>query len=381
MKKKNKEKQIIKEIPVYTINTIKRKEQNIEDKTNLNKLCICFYKQKTLNTIYEQIKDIVNSNEFQIMYSSLNININDIVYIHYPLVYYSFKQTISFSHIEYNLEDIFNHKEKEKIKEASIEMASQYNNLIKILKTLYQNKISTSIFLTNSIHRHPSNSGFSYIDKNKSLDNPGVIYRNKKANNALQVDSVIYVKETIENKYKYYPYWTWTWTIYHEKENKDNKENKEILLSDNLVNIVNVNIEKINEEENIKGIYENIRSIALLLKDKEEEIKKEELPEDLHNTLGLIIDTNFKFTNTSELFEYAINTQIKNQGLSIEDLINKYHILTKHIKFKPYLLITYLMFDFYNKQYKNKIFINLADFEERKYEYKSLYWHHWYYPY
>jgi len=335
-----------------------RKIQNVQDSINYDKICIAFFKQKALNKIYEIVKDTVKENEFQIMYSSLNIKIKDIVYLHYPLVFYSFKQEIYHSHIDYDLKDIFEHELKSEFIEKSKELAKQYNSIINILKTIYNNDIKTSIFLTNSIHRHPGNFGFSSTDLSKDLENPGVIYRNKIANNILQVDNVIYIKE-----YK---------NISNNLNNLNNSNNFEVKFCDNLANIVNV--KEVND--NIEGTYERLANITLLLKEKKDN-KEKIRKRNFENVLGIEINLNTHFDNLKDLLQISLNKlNNKKRKNSVQEIIESYYIYKKYTDFRSYLILIYLMYDFLIKDYTNKIFINLDDFKEKA-RYYIHYWDNW----
>ena len=171
--------------PTAVIRTVR--EQLVQDREDRSQLCITFFHQKDLNEIYRLLSPVVGGNEYQVMYHSLNIRMNSL-YLVFPLLYYSFPQTISSAHIDYQLEDIFSRasETKEEARQVAEKMMKAYR-----LRQIFPTARFT-LTPTNSIHRHPGHFGFSSTDKSKSVDNPGVIYRNKNANELLQNDSVIY---------------------------------------------------------------------------------------------------------------------------------------------------------------------------------------------
>lgn len=167
-----------------------------KDTERKDKLSIVFFDSKVLNKITEMCIPQAKGSEFQVHYRAIAVHIEKDgfeVVITIPTAFYNFKQEVSISSVDYDLNDIDN--EAESAKEDSEKMTSH------LLKELpFFNALTTMGYDVSfkegdlgSIHRHPGRFGFSSIDLGKNPEFPGVIYRNKIAKDKFQTDSVMYI--------------------------------------------------------------------------------------------------------------------------------------------------------------------------------------------
>ena len=170
------------------------------DVKNHNILSLVLFKQSTLEDIADECIPYANSSEFQVHYRSIIVRLwndrNELI-VTVPTAFFNFKQTVA--HASVNFETIHEAHAAEATKassHATMPTLLQEFPALQGLKTYADaNGFSYSIVESNSgsIHRHPGDFSFSSIDRDKSPDEPGVIYRHLNAVNAVKTDSVIYL--------------------------------------------------------------------------------------------------------------------------------------------------------------------------------------------
>jgi hypothetical protein len=177
--------------------TTKKTRKNIErpiEKVNIKNLGVLIITRSKLSEIWDIVKDKVGSNEFQIHYHSVTFKCSkdgSDMYLVIPTAFYTFPQNISSILIEYKMSDIEPASKKvldihNKVMQK-MHIVEEYLNLLKIFDSV----TPMSVF-DNSLHRHPHEFGFSNIDLDNDPENPGIIFRKKKAQNYPQMDSVMY---------------------------------------------------------------------------------------------------------------------------------------------------------------------------------------------
>lgn len=160
---------------------------------------IACFKQSDLNKIANVCTPAAGGSEFQIHYRALQICLTKgikRVVITLPTTYFNFPQDVTVGSVDYLLDDIKSIADNEEVKKLDMniikKIANDFNNIIK--ESDFQNLEVT--FITGemgSIHRHPGEFGFSSIDLDNSTTNPGIIFRNKKCEDRIQTDSIIYI--------------------------------------------------------------------------------------------------------------------------------------------------------------------------------------------
>lgn len=170
------------------------------DVKNSNILSLVLFKQSTLVDIANTCIPYANTSEFQVHYRSVIVRLknatNELI-ITVPTAFFNFKQTVSHASVNFATIDENNAAECSKASSNAIVPALLKEfPALQALKTYAEHHgFEYAIVESNSgsIHRHPGDFSFSGIDRDKSPDEPGVIYRHLNATNAVKTDSVIYL--------------------------------------------------------------------------------------------------------------------------------------------------------------------------------------------
>lgn len=170
------------------------------DVKNSNILSVVLFKQSTLENIASTCLPFANASEFQVHYRSIIVRLknatNELI-VTVPTAFFNFKQTVAHASVNFATADEGTAAENAKTgSNRVIPVLLQEFPALQALKAYADhNGFEYSIVESNngSIHRHPGDFSFSSIDRDKSPNEPGVIYRHLNANNAVKVDSVIYL--------------------------------------------------------------------------------------------------------------------------------------------------------------------------------------------
>lgn len=123
-----------------------------------NVLTIVLYDHKDLDKIRKDSGKLAKSNEYQCHYFALvrtEKTDNATVHIVVPLVYYNYKQQVSFATIDFNMNDVTEIAKKlEKVARLQAKRATLI--LKEVPYTMLDNaEISYKLTYYNNIHRHP----------------------------------------------------------------------------------------------------------------------------------------------------------------------------------------------------------------------------------
>ena len=166
-----------------------------------NKFGVVLFHQSILNQISAICKPAAGSSEFQVHYHSLitrvwddEVEFNVVI----PLAFYNFPQEVSAASVHYDLIEV--KQESDKVAGIADDLAEQYLSQMPILSALKEMGMRTEIQIVDngSIHRHPSRFSFSTVDLDTDPTNPGVIFRQAKADDMVQMDSVIFLGSQTE---------------------------------------------------------------------------------------------------------------------------------------------------------------------------------------
>lgn len=170
------------------------------DVKNPNILSLVLFKQSTLEDIADTCLPFAKGSEFQVHYRSIIVRLknatNELI-VTVPTAFFNFKQTVA--HASVNFETAHEAGAAEAAKPSSNRVVSAILREFPALQNLKayadHNGFEYSIVESNSgsIHRHPGDFSFSGIDRDKSPNEPGVIYRHLNAQDAVKTDSVIYL--------------------------------------------------------------------------------------------------------------------------------------------------------------------------------------------
>ena len=185
--------------PYFQDNT-KRPEKTEDNNT----LSIVIFKQSFLDEIMRKCLPKAGGSEFQFHYRGLQLKIkkpdsDHRIVITIPTVFFNFNQEVSGASVHYDLREVA--EISEQIKPVSQQLAKMYIKKLNNLISHFKSKGFEVRFIEEeigSIHRHPGRFGFSATDLDDNPKSPGVIYRNKKAIDLVQVDSVLYCAESAE---------------------------------------------------------------------------------------------------------------------------------------------------------------------------------------
>lgn len=177
------------------------------DRKNTNILSLVLFKQSTLEDIVTECLPFAKNSEFQVHYRSVIVRLrnatNELI-VTVPTAFFNFEQEVEHSSVNFETSN-----------EAKWAQAAQPSSINALNATLQEfpalqnlknyagyNGFEYSIVESNSgsIHRHPGDFSFSGIDRDKSPDEPGVIYRHLNAVDAVKTDSVIYIPSVGKTK-------------------------------------------------------------------------------------------------------------------------------------------------------------------------------------
>jgi len=173
-------------------------QKKIVDLINMDMMNIVILDLIQLDSLLQDILKKVCHNEFQIMFSALICRIHNLV-ISFPLAFTTFKQKVGPASVDWVDTDMT--PVMENISVSNPIVKNKYLNLKKILISVFSNiegidinDLKFELILSNSIHRHPSNFGFSSRDLSKNIDDCGVVYRKKDTfgEEILQMDGILY---------------------------------------------------------------------------------------------------------------------------------------------------------------------------------------------
>jgi len=270
----------------------KKKLIEPEEFENLSKLNIALFDNETINAMVEECQPHAGASEFQIHYHSLQVHIDNKGYefiITIPVAYYNFNQEVSSGSVSYEMKEV-----NEVSSEAKLlvdEKVKELFDKLPILKIIGNMGFKTSYRVSDngSIHRHPGDFSFSSVDYDKDPEEPGVIFRQMKAKDLYQTDSVIYLGG---------------------KTPKFNCTETRI-----------VNVEPVKDNDGIKGKYTEIPTYSFISKEKEEKSKLYEIIGELKEHTNIL--SNFKTTN-------SMNVTLKPYPL-IEEILKAFIVC----EFKP----------------------------------------------
>ena len=180
----------------YTLYSSKEEPKDFETESKLN---IVLFDHSTIQLLVEECKPFARESEFQIHYHSLQTHItkNEFeVVVTVPLAFYNFDQEVTSGSVSMEMKDV-----NEISTDAQKLVEKQTKELFTSLPILKQlSALGFDINFTTSdngsIHRHPGDFSFSSVDYDKDPNEPGVIYRQAKAKDLYQTDSVIYLPFT-----------------------------------------------------------------------------------------------------------------------------------------------------------------------------------------
>ncbi len=148
------------------------------------------------------IKDIADKHrekglvfeEYQMHYHAIQVTCDDVLHFTIPTVFYNIKQVVTPASIDYAYTDIVTEGAKALNKHLKI-TKEVLPHIYAILSSLYEDVQVTNIS-DNSIHKHPSPSGFSGTDLDTDDNDRGIIFRKMAGDNILQTDSILSLDPT-----------------------------------------------------------------------------------------------------------------------------------------------------------------------------------------
>lgn len=160
---------------------------------------IALFDMDTIEDIVKECKPYAKGSEFQVHYHSLQAHISNGDYevcITLPLSFYNFEQEVTSGSVEFEMKD--ENKESALSAKLNQEKLDELFNKFPMIKHLEHLGYGVKYTVSNngSIHRHPGDFSFSSIDYDKDPKEPGVIYRQLRAKDLYQTDSVIYLGES-----------------------------------------------------------------------------------------------------------------------------------------------------------------------------------------
>lgn len=325
-KKKNKKKQGEKMAAGFitsTYNKIVKKVPRPDEYVRYDKINIVLHKQSDIEEVVAKSleSDAATSNEFQFHYWALQLianapNSEKSFVITLPLVYFNFKQKVSGAHIDFHLDDV--REVSEKVEPVAHEKAKEVLKLISPLYQYFKNQgyeVSVKIGEVGSVHRHPGAFGFSATDLKNDPEHPGVIFRNRKAKDLYQVDSVLYLPRGNSTTYysKYY-------SRHKNVSKKDSAKGAYLFTTECRF----VNVEPIDDNDETKGItgsYDRIPTVLAWKKSTADVSYDEQAVALLESFLGIHQET-------------AINTDIelKTDKIILSKNTDTYNTLIKMVE-------------------------------------------------
>jgi len=160
-------------------------------------LSVVLFSQTSLNKIAEMCLPKANGSEFQVHYRGAQFIIkhpdtNMRVVFTIPTYFFNMPQKVSTASVDFNLDEVA--EISDQLAPLSFEMVK---DVAKAFPTSFFESMGFEVNVRElemgSIHRHPGNFGFSSTDMDNKAEKPGVIFRNRKCEDKIQVDSVMYI--------------------------------------------------------------------------------------------------------------------------------------------------------------------------------------------
>lgn len=252
-------------------------------------LSLVLFKQSTLETIVNKCLPFAKGSEFQVHYRSIIVRLknetNELI-ITVPTAFFNFQQTVSTGSVNFETANEGTAARRALVPSQALmpDLLSEFPALQALKTYADHNGFDYSIIESNSgsIHRHPGDFTFSSIDRDKSPNEPGVIYRHLNASDAVKTDSVIYIA------------------------------------ANKLAKIVTTETRIVNVQESTNGItgtYTEVPTITCILQDAEVTTAADSLVSLLGDPEVTEEQPSFKFVRASGATtkEYPLITEILNQ--------------------------------------------------------------------
>ena len=287
-------------------NKVVKKVPKPDTYVRYDKINVILHKQSDIEEIVAKAfeSEAARDNEFQFHYWALQLIADErdsekSFVITLPLVYFNFKQKVSGAHIDFHLDDV--REVSEKVEPLAQEKAKEVLNLITPLYQYFKDQgynVSVKIGEIGSVHRHPGAFGFSATDLKNDPENPGVIFRNRKAKDLYQVDSVLYIPKAYSSRYTY-------WS--DNDDVSDQAKGAHLHVTECRF----VNVDPVDENDETKGITGSYDKIPTILAWKESE------SESIGETRAITILENFLGINNSRPEESDI--KLKTDMISLDE--------------------------------------------------------------
>jgi hypothetical protein len=160
-------------------------------------LSVVLFKQSDLDKIAALCKPKAGGSEFQVHYRGAQFIIEHPdhhrrIAFTIPTYYFNMPQKVTTAAVDFNLDEVAAISEK---------IAPISETMVQGIAAAFPMKFFEDHGFTvrvrelemGSIHRHPGDFGFSATDLDNQVENPGVIFRNLKCDDKIQVDSVMYI--------------------------------------------------------------------------------------------------------------------------------------------------------------------------------------------
>jgi hypothetical protein len=164
------------------------------DNTILN---VVLFKQSTLDEIARICLPEANGSEFQVHYRCLQLifsspTTGNRLSVTIPTVFFNMPQKVSTASVDFNLNEVS--EISKMVAPISEELANEFAGAFPTQFFIDGGfEVEARESESGSIHRHPGNFGFSSTDLDNKVSEPGVIFRNLKATDRIQIDSVMYI--------------------------------------------------------------------------------------------------------------------------------------------------------------------------------------------
>ena len=182
----------------YSVGTRGRWLTKPEKYVSYQHLAMLVVRNETMKRIGEKCLKHADDSEFQVHYHSVTVEFKSGVnkfYLVLPTVFYTFEQTVSSSHIDYHFNDVVKAMNDTMDIHTKVmeHMYKSVNGIAEKICKLVPEFESFRIMAVNdnSMHRHPGRFGFSSTDYDRDPEEPGVVFRKRKAEDYPQMDSVM----------------------------------------------------------------------------------------------------------------------------------------------------------------------------------------------
>lgn len=174
------------------------KMEEPEDYEAQHKMNIVLFDYETIDKIVNECEPHAKASEFQVHYNSLQAHITKGDYevcITVPLSFYNFEQEVTSGSVSMEMKDVNKYAElASKLNQDKMQEVFKELPIMEHIQALGFD-VEYTVSNNGSIHRHPGDFSFSSIDYDKDPEEPGVIYRQMRATDLYQTDSVIYLGE------------------------------------------------------------------------------------------------------------------------------------------------------------------------------------------